>query len=114
MAPSAAVEIDPRLLRQLEEEYETLKNDSSGARGLVPPTRASARLLVPISDDPTLTSRWTTTFAPTPTPPAAARSGRPFRLTVQPTKETRPWATKSIQMRSSSLPLWFAWCVSSM
>ena len=33
---------------------------------------------------------------------------------VQPTKETRPWATKSIQMRSSSLPLWFAWCVSSM
>ena len=74
MAPSAAVEIDPRLLRQLEEEYETLKNDSSGARGLVPPTRASARLLVPISDDPTLTSRWTTTFAPTPTPQALPRT----------------------------------------
>jgi hypothetical protein len=34
MAP--AVEIDPRLLRQLEEEYETLKNDTereSGAGG---------------------------------------------------------------------------------
>jgi hypothetical protein len=31
MAPnSSAVEIDPRLLRQLEEEYEALKNDSSG------------------------------------------------------------------------------------
>jgi hypothetical protein len=35
MAPaSAAVEIDPRLLRQLEDEYESLKNDSSGARGV--------------------------------------------------------------------------------
>ena len=48
MAPSAAVEIDPRLLRQLEEEYETLKNDSSGARGLGS-NGASARLLSPSS-----------------------------------------------------------------
>eukprot|EP00982_Pelagococcus_subviridis_P016923 31500-Pelagococcus_subviridis.AAC.8 len=32
MAPAtAAVEIDPRLLRQLEDEYESLKNDRTGA-----------------------------------------------------------------------------------
>ena len=68
MAPSAAVEIDPRLLRQLEEEYETLKNDSSGARGLVSPTPASARLLIPISDDTSLTSRWNHDVRPDPHP----------------------------------------------
>ena len=68
MAPSAAVEIDPRLLRQLEEEYETLKNDSSGARGLVSPTPASARLLIPISDDMSLTSRWNHDVRPDPHP----------------------------------------------
>ena len=36
-AAAAAVEIDPRLLRQLEEEYESLKSTSAGARP--PPTR---------------------------------------------------------------------------
>jgi hypothetical protein len=68
MAPSAAVEIDPRLLRQLEEEYETLKNDSSGARGLVSPTPASARLLIPVSDDTSLTSRLNHDVRPGPHP----------------------------------------------
>ena len=44
MAPdSAAVEIDPRLLRQLEEEYEALKNDSSGASRFRDETRPSSR-----------------------------------------------------------------------
>ena len=42
-AASAAVEIDPRLLRQLEEEYESLKSTSSGARRrhhpAIPPRR---------------------------------------------------------------------------
>ena len=44
MAPnSSAVEIDPRLLRQLEEEYEALKNDSSGASRFRDETRPSSR-----------------------------------------------------------------------
>ena len=44
MAPnSSAVEIDPRLLRQLEEEYEALKNASSGASRFRDETRPSSR-----------------------------------------------------------------------
>jgi hypothetical protein len=44
MAPnSSAVEIDPRLLRQLEEEYEALKNDSSGASRFRDETRRAVR-----------------------------------------------------------------------
>ena len=44
MAPnSSAVEIDPRLLRQLEEEYEALKNASSGASRVRDETRPSSR-----------------------------------------------------------------------
>lgn len=43
MAPnSSAVEIDPRLLRQLEDEYEELKNASTGA-SLCDETRPSSR-----------------------------------------------------------------------
>ena len=42
-AAAAAVEIDPRLLRQLEEEYESLKSTSAGARP--PPTRDTPRAI---------------------------------------------------------------------
>ena len=67
-AAAAAVEIDPRLLRQLEEEYESLKSTSAGARP--PPTRDTPRAIREsrtsddaLNDDPPLSAGAPVDFA---------------------------------------------------